>query len=75
MTVQKTIDINTIEDPIEKKILVYLNKKKKSLYGEIIRELSISVNEGQKHIFSLLSRGLIKRGESSRLLELNVNID
>jgi len=71
----RTIHLSEIESDKEREILQLLDKKKKCLYGDIIRSLSISSNEGQKIIFSMLSKGLIKHQENSFYLVLNVKFD
>jgi hypothetical protein len=70
----KTVYLDEIENPKEREILNLLNAKGSCLYGEVFKELSISANEGQHLVFSLLSRGQIKFQYRSSLLELNVRI-
>jgi hypothetical protein len=70
----KTVYLDEIENPTERKILNLLNDKGSCLYGDVFKELSISANEGQHMVFSLLSRGLIKFQYHSSKLELNVKI-
>ena len=73
-SMKKTINLSDIEDPVERKILKLLDDKEVSLYGDIFKNLKISVIEGQKVIFSLLSQNLIKYKENTFYLELNVNL-
>jgi DNA-binding MarR family transcriptional regulator len=68
------IHIQEIDNSFEKDILMYLDKKGKCLYGEIIKELQISASRGQKAIYSLLNKGLIKHKEKSSFIELNVEL-
>jgi hypothetical protein len=70
----KTVYLAEIENPKEKEILELLNAKGSCLYGNMFKQLSISANEGQHLIFSLLSRGLIKFQYHSSTIELNVKI-
>ena len=71
---KRTINLSEIEDPVERKILKLLNEQKVSLYGDIFKNLKISIFEGQKVIFSLLSQKLIRYKENTFYLELNVNL-
>ena len=70
----KTISIVNIENEKEKDILNLLKTKGTCMYGNIIKELSISATEGQPIITSLLNRGLIKYQSHSSHIELNVKI-
>jgi DNA-binding MarR family transcriptional regulator len=69
------IDIQEIDNPYEKDILMYLDKKGKCIYGEIIKELQISASRGQEAIYSLLNKGLIKHKDRSSFIELNVELN
>lgn len=68
------IDIQKIDNPSEKDILMYLDKKGKCIYGEIIKELKLSATRGQEAIYSLLNKGLIKHKDRSSFIELNVEL-
>ncbi len=70
----KSIDIQSINDPSERDILLLLKAKGNCIYGDIIRELQISVTKGQSAIFSLIQKGLIKHVEKSSVIKLNVDI-
>ena len=74
VSMKKTINLSDIEDPVERKILKFLKEKEVSLYGDIFKNLHISVIEGQKVVFSLISQNLIKYKENTFYLELNVNL-
>jgi len=71
---KKTIDIQNIKDPSERDILLLLKTKGNCFYGDIIRELQISVSKGQNSIFSLIQQGFIKQAEKSSFIKLNVDI-
>jgi hypothetical protein len=70
----KTVYLEEIENQKEKEILKLLNAKGSCLYGNVFKQLSISTSEGQRLVFSLLSRGLIKFQYHSSNIELNVKI-
>lgn len=74
MTEQKRISIQSLEDQYEKDILTYLNQKGESIYGDIFKELRISVTKGQEAIYSLLQKGWIRHKNRSSFIELNVEI-
>lgn len=67
MANKKAIELESIKNPLEKKILNLLNEKGECLYGEIIKELRISSSKGQEAIFSLLKQGLIIVDKSSSI--------
>jgi hypothetical protein len=68
------IDLQNINNPFEKDILMLLNKKEKCIYGEIIRELRISTTKGQEAIYSLLNKGMVRHSGRTSYLELNVEL-
>ncbi|WP_346855455.1 hypothetical protein [uncultured Draconibacterium sp.] len=68
------IDIHDIKDSLEKEVLLYLDRKGKCIYGEIIKNLKLPTTKGQETIYSLLNKGLIRHQERSSLIELNVEI-
>jgi len=68
------INIEKIEEKTEKDIIELLNNKGKCLYGEIIKELKLSVFQGQSTIYSLISRGIISHKNRSAYLQLNVTL-
>lgn len=70
----KSVYLREIENPKEKEILKLLNVKGVCLYGDIIKQLAISATEGQRIIFSLLKRGLIRFQFRSSNIELNVDL-
>jgi hypothetical protein len=70
----KNVELDKIDNPREKEVLTLLQEKKKCLYGNILKELSFSVNEGQNIIMPMLSRGLIRYQDHSFYLELNVKL-
>jgi hypothetical protein len=70
----RTVYLEEIENPKEKEILNLLNTKGSCRYGNVFKQLSISANEGQQLVFSLLSKGMIKFQYHSSNLELNVNL-
>lgn len=70
----KTVYLDEIEDPKEKEVLKLLKHKGVCMYGDIIKQLEISVSDGQQIIFSLLSRSLIKYQYRSSYMELNVEL-
>ena len=68
------ISLTELKNNHEKEILLLLQRKGKCLYGEILKELTLSVLEGQKIVFNLQQSGLIRRNEDSRYYELNVTL-
>jgi hypothetical protein len=68
------LELDKIDNPKEKEVLTLLQVRKKCLYGNILKELSLSVKEGQNIILPMLSRGLIRYQEHSFYLELNVRL-
>jgi DNA-binding MarR family transcriptional regulator len=74
MTEKETINLQDIQNPSEKDILMLLKKRGKCLYGEIIKELRISGTNGQEAIFSLIKKGLIKRIDKTSFIDLNVEV-
>ncbi|HYQ58418.1 MAG TPA: hypothetical protein VEP89_13845 [Draconibacterium sp.] len=74
MNSKKTIDIQKIDNPSEKDILMLLKSKEKYVYGDIIKDLRLSTTKGQKLIYSLIKQGFIKHVDQSSCLKLNVEI-
>lgn len=74
MNQKDRIDNQKIEDSLEKDVLMYLDRKGKCIYGEIIKNLKLPNTKGQEVIYSLLNKGLIRHQERSSLIELNVEI-
>ena len=70
----KSVYLYEIENPKEKEILKLLKVKGECLYGDIIKQLTISATEGQRIIFSLLKRGLIRFQSRTSNIELNVDL-
>ena len=70
----KSVYLREIENPKEKEILKLLKVKGECLYGDIIKQLAISATEGQRIIFSLLKRGLIRFQSRTSNIELNVDL-
>lgn len=70
----KTIKLEEVNNRREREILELLKKRDQCMYGEIIKELSYSYMEGQKHIQSLLSKGWIDRVNMSSFFKLNTSI-
>lgn len=71
---EKNIKLEEVSNKREREILQLLKKRKQCMYGEIIKELSYSYTEGQKHISSLLSKGWIDRVNMSSFFRLNTTI-
>lgn len=71
---KKSIDIQEINNPSEKDILMLLKRKGKYVYGDIIKDLRLPTTKGQKSIYSLIKQGLIKHVNQSSYLKLNVHI-
>ena len=71
---KETIDIQEISNQFEKDILKLLEEKEKCVYGDIIKDLKLSARRGQKLIYSLISKGFVKRVDQSSYLKLNVDI-
>ena len=71
---ENTIELSSIENKHEKAVLKLLQKKETCIYGDIIKELKISVQLGQQTIFSLINKGMIKHKFRSSKLELNIRI-
>ena len=71
---QKHLSIQNIHDPYEKKILLFLDKNRESVYGDIFKELRISGAKGQEAIYSLFEQGLIRHKRQTNSIELNVEI-
>jgi len=74
MKTQKQINIQSLDNQYEKDILSFLNKNGESVYGDIFKELKISVTKGQEAIYSLLKKGWIRHKNSTSFIELNVKI-
>jgi len=70
----KSVYWQEIENPKEKEILKLLKVRGECLYGEIIKQLAISATEGQRIIFSMLKRGLIRFQSHTSNVELNVDL-
>jgi hypothetical protein len=68
------IELDKINNPKEKQVLTLLQERKKCLYGNILKELSLSVIEGQNIIMPMLSKGLIRYQDHSNYLELNIKL-
>jgi len=68
------LELENINNPFEKDILLFLNKNGKCIYGDIIKELKISGRRGQEAIFSLLQKGLVKHKDRTSYIELNVEL-
>ena len=68
------IEIDKIDNPVEREILKLLEERKKCLYGNILKELALPVKKGQSIIMPMLSRGLIRYQDHSFYLELNVKL-
>ena len=71
---RRTIDIQEISNQFEQDILKLLDEKEKYVYGDIIKDLKLSVRKGQILIHSLINKGLVKRVDQSSYLKLNVDI-
>ncbi len=56
----------------EKQVIEFLHKNGRTMYGNIIKELNTGVKTGQEIIFSLLSKGIIRKYNNSSYLELNM---
>lgn len=74
MDENKNINFRKLENTFEKKIVTFLNKKGKCIYGEIFRELKIPTTRGQEAIYSLINKGVVKHIERSSYLELTQKI-
>ncbi len=71
---RKPLDIDQIENPFEKDILLFLREKGTCVYGDIMKELKISASRGQEAIYSLLTKGLVRHKNKSSRIELNVEL-
>lgn len=67
------LDISSLDDELEKEILILLDRKNKCMHGSIVKELSLSVDKAQIAINSLISKGYIKQTDRS-FLQLNVSL-
>jgi predicted transcriptional regulator len=74
MANKKTIELKSVENSIERDILLFLNKKGDTIYGDIIKELKLSTVRGQETIYSLINRGFISHKEKTSKLKLNIEI-
>jgi DNA-binding MarR family transcriptional regulator len=70
----KEFEIQKVNNPQEKDILLFLKENGKCVYGDIIKELKISGRRGQEAIFSLLKKGLVKHRDKTSYIELNVEL-
>ncbi len=57
----------------EEKVIELLEVKGNCWYGNIIKDLNLSYSKGQKVIFSLISKGLIKYCNKSSKLQLVID--
>jgi len=72
---KKELNIQQIKNPFERDILLFLQKKKTCIYGQIIEELKISSAKGQETIYSLLNKGFIRHKKRTSYIELNVRLN
>lgn len=63
-------ELKNLENTFEIKIVKFLSKKGKCIYGEIFRELKIPTTRGQEAIYSLLNKGFVKHIDKSSYIEL-----
>ncbi len=74
MANKKTIELQNVKNPFEKKIITFLDKNGKCIYGEIFRELKIPTAKGQEAMYSLISKGLVQHVDKTSFVELTANI-
>ncbi len=74
MEEERKLNIQTLKNPAEKEIIMLLQNHEEYLYGNIIKELNLSHTKGQEHIYSLVSKGLIKYIGRTSKLELAVDL-
>jgi len=74
MDKNKQLDLNELKEPIEREVILYINKNGLCAYGEIIRNLKLSYSKGQEVIGLLASKGYIKFIGRTSNLELGANI-
>ncbi len=72
MNSKNEVEIQNINNPFEKEILLFLKRKGKCIYGDIFKELKISGTRGQEAVYSLLTKGFIKHRDKTSYIELNV---
>lgn len=60
-----------INDKTNLKIIQFLDKNGPSLMGEVVKELKLSNSKGLRHIYHLLTKGVVIRSDSHLQFELN----
>lgn len=70
----KTIEIESIENQTSRKIIELLKERESALFGEIARELSISVNRAQEAVHSLVEQGIIAYSRRPKRVTLIVDV-
>lgn len=74
MKERSELELENINNPFEKDILLFLKRNGQCIYGDIIKELKISGRRGQEAIYSLLQKGLVKHKDKTSYIELNVEL-
>ncbi len=74
MKERSELELENVNNPFEKDILLFLNRNGKCIYGDIIKELKISGRRGQEAIYSLLQKGLVRHKDKTSYIELNVEL-
>lgn len=74
MSTKTLLKLNELKDPIEREVILYINKNEQCAYGEIIRNLKLSYTKGQEVIGLLVSKGYIKFIGRTSNLELTGSI-
>ncbi|MCU4156115.1 hypothetical protein J1N10_09000 [Carboxylicivirga sp. A043] len=70
----KSIKLTSLNNEIEKEILLLLKEEGQCIYGEIIKQSNLSYNKGKETIYSLINKGYIRYAGRSTKLELAIDL-
>jgi predicted transcriptional regulator len=70
----KRIEIDTLPDPASRKIVRYLEENEATVFGEIVRDLNLSVNRAQQAVHWLVEEEIVGYSQHPKHVQLIVDV-